>query len=864
MKESNSQIKAGTTDDLIVARDFAIEDIPNPLNKYLESYDWFIDRIRKDGENLFKGSDGKELVVSNEGSPVYYKIKTVARPDVNTPQKSAKECFDSKGSLISSYNMAIRIIKGDSRTGKETELLVRDIKLFDIPYMNRDSGTFIVEGNEYALATLEINKMGVTNGMPDGTWSSKFFNPGVQLHNIYSQELKRIRTNIENFLKKNGFSKNSSLEEMANISDKSKLVRDIIAQKHCRYCQNMTNEVGYFKLVDQIVRQTDTEFITSNETIDSMVKVADPDDIVTPPIRHDLIGFVDIVDTCEGAKNSSYYRLCAATVFEKDIEGNYTGYLAAPYYPVQDGKADKSRIVYLNHENVKKEKIALYGEKITDSNNYVQCSPYNLFSVTSSLLSCTMNDDGNRRLMSTIHQNTAVPVLRPEAPLVRTGTEEKVAQWLGKMAISPVDGTVSEIKSDYISIIDSKKNTHMVSLVDNEKRNFKFASSSKSLVSIGDEVKTGQVIADGPCTKDGCFATGVNARVAFMEDQTYEDSFTISKSFAQKLSTVLAFRENVQIKGDLENKREVTNDIENNQDLDENGFVKKGSIVSGASVLVGVKDSRGNDVSAKLSEKDKNSYIVDNVCKTENVRNGNVSEYVVEGHSLHCASFGDKLANRHGNKGTISQIREDSEMPHDENGRPVDIIMSGISMNKRDNIGQLVECVLGKIAEKTGKSIVFPNLEGLSFSDVNRLAFENDVSLYETAYKSDGKPYEQQVVMGNIYVNVLPFLARETFQSRGLGDENSYNRITGQAKQTKDMAGGRTFGNMENWGLDAMEIGSDIKSQNIRQSDKELSRQTYESIIAGMKKPVKKISADIQFLKNNLNALGISTRARIE
>lgn len=581
---------------------------------------------------------------------------------------------------------------------------------------------------------------------------------------------------------------------------------------------------------------------------------------------------------------------------------NKFGFIETPYRKVTDGKLT-DKIDYLSADeeesyviaqaaadvdggsNLLEEKILARsgGEVISVEPNmvdYVDISPEQLFSVAASLIPFLEHDDANRALMGANMQRQAVPLINPEPPLIGTGIEERAARDSGQLILALDDGTVQEVCADYIKIKYAKRKTVIHNLYKFKRSNQGTCTNQKPLVEEKQKVKKGDVIADGTSTCAGELSLGRNLMVAFMawEGYNYEDAIIISERLVKEdtLSSIHISKHEVEARSTKLGPEEITRDIPNvNEDLlknlDERGIIRIGAEVKPGDVLVGKITPKG-ETELTAEEKllraifgEKAREVRDSSLKVPHGESGVVLDVQLfsrkKGYDLppgvntlvrvyiakkRKISAGDKLAGRHGNKGVISVILPEEDMPYLKDGTPVDIIFNPLSVPSRMNIGQILETHLGwaayegwddKGTYKTDEGSIYcstPIFNGAGEEEIKELLAKAGLPKDGKAALYDGRSGEKMsdaITVGYIYVMKLLHLVDDKIHARSTGP---YSLVTQQPLGGKAQFGGQRFGEMEVWALEAYGAAYTLQEMLTIKSDDVVGRvKTYESIVKG-------------------------------
>jgi len=581
---------------------------------------------------------------------------------------------------------------------------------------------------------------------------------------------------------------------------------------------------------------------------------------------------------------------------------NEYGFIETPYKKVINGKLT-SKVEYLSADSeenyiiaqatakigkdgrfMEERVMARSGDEIVTVEpgmlDYMDVSPRQIFSAAASLIPFLEHDDANRALMGSNMQRQAVPLIDPEPPLVGTGMEEEVARDSGVLILAKDDGVVEEVCADHIKIDYKNEKNFIHYLYKFRRSNQGTCINQKPIVKEGEKVKEGKVIADGPATSAGELALGKNLRVAFMswEGYNYEDAIIISERLVKEdiLSSIHISKQEVEARTTKLGAEEITRDIpsigeEALKNLDERGIIRIGAEVKPGDILVGKITPKG-ETELTAEEKllraifgEKAREVRESSLKVPHGEEGKVLDVQLfsrkKGHDLppgvnelvrvfiaekRKISIGDKLAGRHGNKGVISIILPEEDMPYTEDGEPVDIIFNPLGVPSRMNVGQVLETHLGWAAYKGWNSkkeniengspvyISTPIFEGAKEADITKLL--KAANLPETGKTAlyDGRSGEKlsdDITVGHVYVMKLLHLVDDKIHARSTGP---YSLVTQQPLGGKAQFGGQRFGEMEVWALEAYGAAYALQEMLTIKSDDVTGRvKTYEAIVKG-------------------------------
>ncbi|HXK36778.1 MAG TPA: DNA-directed RNA polymerase subunit beta [Candidatus Paceibacterota bacterium] len=533
------------------------------------------------------------------------------------------------------------------------------------------------------------------------------------------------------------------------------------------------------------------------------------------------------------------------------------------------------------------------GTALPEEVEYLDVSPRQQFSVTTSLIPFLEHDDANRALMGSNMQRQAVPLIIPEAPYVGTGLEGKVALDSGLVLTAPEAGTVTDADASHIVIAGTSGEKHEFKLLKFARSNAFTAMNQRPLVTKGDKVKKGEPIADGPSTFGGELSLGRNLLVAYMsfEGMTFEDSIVISERLVKTdiLSSIHIHDYIVDVRETKLGPEVITYDIPNVAaerlaDLDADGIVRIGAEVRSQDILVGKISPKGeSDLTAeerllRAIFGDKSRDVKDTSLRLDYGKQGRVVGVKVfsrdEGDKLDAGvikriqvsvaqlrkiQVGDKLAGRHGNKGVISAILPEQDMPFLADGTAVDIILNPFGVISRMNIGQLFESHLALAAKKLGYTAATPAMAG---PDKDAIAKELEAAGYPADGKMqlfDGKtglPFARPCHVGITYFMKLIHMVEDKIHMRSIGP---YSLITQQPLGGKAQFGGQRFGEMEVWALEGYGAAHTLQEMLTIKSDDVLGRaKTYESIVNGEEITAPHLPESFKVLLAEMKGLGLN------
>ena len=528
-------------------------------------------------------------------------------------------------------------------------------------------------------------------------------------------------------------------------------------------------------------------------------------------------------------------------------------------------------------------------------------SPKQIISCAAACIPFLENDDASRALMGANMQRQAVPLLRPHAPYVGTGMEGKIAKDSGTALVSNDDGTITYVDANTITIQGDDGKKHNYALEKFARSNAGTCINHRPIVEVGEKVKKGDVLADGPSMDDGELALGQNVTIAFMtwHGYNYEDAIIMSERMVKDdvYTSIHIDEYSIEKRKTKLGDEEITRDIPNVQEgacrnLDSRGIVMVGAEVKEGDILVGKVTPKGQS-DASPEEKlllaifgEKSHEVRDNSLRVPHGGAGIVQSIRVfkrsEGYELgpgvtevikvyvvqkRKISEGDKMAGRHGNKGVISKILPVEDMPFMPDGTPVDIMLNPFGVPSRMNIGQVLEIHLGMAAkalsEKLGKPVKFatPVFDGITNEELIDIMKEAQTSQDGKLVLRDGKtgePYDERIAVGVMYMIKLAHMVDDKLHARATGP---YSLVTQQPLGGKAQNGGQRFGEMEVWALEAYGAAHTLEEILTVKSDDITGRtKTYDAIIKGKKIPEAGIPESFNVLKNELQALAVDIK----
>ncbi len=683
-------------------------------------------------------------------------------------------------------------------------------------------------------------------------------------------------------------------------------VRDVHPSHYGRICPIETPEGPNIGLIGSLAtygRINQYGFIeTPYRRVISTVSV-DPDGdlLLNQILRDDLIdpGSGDLLAEAGTAVDAAILeRIRAAglrTVRIRPFVSQHIEYLSADReqeFVVAQANAALDEHFRFVEERVEARREENFFTEVPERIDLMDVSPKQVVSVAGTLIPFLEHDDANRALMGSNMQRQAVPLLKPDSPVVGTGMEYQAARDSGQVMVARQPGTVTTATSQRITVREDDGTVREYPLQKFRRSNQDTCVNQRPIVRKDERVEAGQVIADSSSTDGGELALGQNVLVAFMpwEGGNYEDAILISERLVRDdvFTSIHIEKYETEARDTKLGPEEITRDIPNVgedslSDLDEDGIIRIGAEVRPNDILVGKVTPRG-ETELSAEERllraifgEKAREVKDTSLRVPHGVHGkviDVKQFRREDTELPAGvnqmvrvliaqkrkiSEGDKMAGRHGNKGVISKILPVEDMPYLPDGTPVDIILNPIGVPSRMNLGQLLETTLGWAASKQGLKIATPVFDGATEAQIRAeledagLPLDGKVFLYDGR---SGERFDRPVVVGMIYMLKLAHLVEDKIHARSTGP---YSLVTQQPLGGKAQFGGQRFGEMEVWALEAYGAANTLQEMLTVKSDDVVGRvKTYESIVKGEEIVEAGVPESFKVLVKELRSLGLS------
>ena len=602
---------------------------------------------------------------------------------------------------------------------------------------------------------------------------------------------------------------------------------------------------------------------------------------------------------------------------------NQYGFLESPYRRVVQEKhgkstvskattelvymaADDERDHYITHAEVLSDKDVIEDDRVparykgefieTERENieYIDVVPRQVVGSAASLIPFISHDEANRALMGTHMQCQAVPLVNPSSPIVGTGMEQAISSVMGRVVFAPFDGTIIYADANKVTIKGKGPKEEVTYYIDSFKRTSQAtAYTQRTMVKAGQKVKKGDLLIDGPASDNGELALGQNLLIAYtsLDGLGYEDGIVISDRLVKEdvLSSIHIEKYEAAVVETKLGPEETTRDIPNVSEedlanLDEDGIVVVGSSVGPGDIIVGKIAPKGEteltaeerllraifgeqarevrDTSLRMPHGERGTVISVQILdrkKGDELEPGTLRKIIVEVAQFRHVVIGDKLAGRHGNKGVISRILPQVDMPHLADGTPVDIIISPISVLARMNLGQLLEAHLGWAESNANKKVGIPVFEEVEEEKIVEELKKAGLPVSGKAVLYDGRTgesYENPAVVGIEYMMKLIHMVEDKTHARSTGP---YSLVTQQPLGGKAQMGGQRLGEMEVWALESHRARYTLQEMLTIKSDDVVGRaKAFEAIVKGTDIPTPKVPESFKVLIKELQALGLN------
>ena len=568
---------------------------------------------------------------------------------------------------------------------------------------------------------------------------------------------------------------------------------------------------------------------------------------------------------------------------------------------LEDGKIIAQATEPLDEQNrfIAKKIVARYKDEILEVEpskiDYMDVSPRQVVSVATAMIPFLENDDASRALMGSNMQRQAVPLIKPESPIIGTGMEYRAAMDSGVVVVAKEDCTVIKVAADKVVVRETSGEIRTYNILKFKRSNQGTCINQRPVVEEGEFVKKGEIIADGPATEMGEIGLGKNILIGFMtwEGYNYEDAILINEKLVKEdvLTSIHIEEYEIEARDTKLGPEEITRDIPNVgddalRDLDERGVIRIGAEVHSGDILVGKVTPKGEteltaeerllraifgekarevrDTSLRVPHGEAGIIVDVKIFTRENGDelspgvNQLIRCYIAQKRKI---SVGDKMAGRHGNKGVVSRILPEEDMPFLPDGTPLEIVLNPLGVPSRMNIGQVLEVHLGYAAKALGWKVATPVFDGANEYDIME-------ALEKAGYDADGKtvlydgrtgrPFDNRVTVGYMYMLKLHHLVDDKIHARSTGP---YSLVTQQPLGGKAQFGGQRFGELEVWALEAYGAAYTLQEILTVKSDDVVGRvKTYESIVKGLNVPKPGVPESFKVLIKELQSLCLDVK----
>ncbi len=615
---------------------------------------------------------------------------------------------------------------------------------------------------------------------------------------------------------------------------------------------------------------------------------------------------IGLINSLSGFAKVNEYGFIEAPYRRVDKEtGRVTDIVDYMTADVEDGLyiAQANEPLGENNEFLAKKVVTRYKDEFLEVSaepgkcrvDYMDVSPRQVTSIATAMIPFLENDDANRALMGSNMQRQAVPLLCPESPIIGTGMEYKAAKDSGVCVLAKNSGVVAKVSAQFIEIKTDSGETDRYKLIKFTRSNQGMCINQRPIVSEGERVEAGDIIADGPSTKNGEIGLGRNILIGFMtwEGYNYEDAMLVNERLVKEdvLTSIHIEEYEIESRDTKLGPEEITRDIPNVgedalKDLDERGIIRIGAEVESGDILVGKVTPKGEtelsaeerllraifgekarevrDTSLRVPHGEYGIIVDVKVFTRENSDelppgvNQIVRCYIAQKRKI---SVGDKMAGRHGNKGVISRILPEEDMPFLPDGTPLQIVLNPLGVPSRMNIGGVLEVHIGYAAKALGWKVATPVFDGANEDDIMD-------ALEQAGYERDGKtvlydgrtgePFDNRVTVGYMHMLKLAHLVDDKIHARSTGP---YSLVTQQPLGGKAQFGGQRFGEMEVWALEAYGAAYTLQEILTVKSDDVVGRvKTYEAIVKGENIPKPGIPESFKVLIKELQSLALDVK----
>jgi len=675
-------------------------------------------------------------------------------------------------------------------------------------------------------------------------------------------------------------------------------VRDVHRTHYGRICPIETPEGPNIGLVNSLAsygKVNEYGFIVSPYRKVATEVSNKESDLVGKIIRENIEGIIKIGEVIAEAQAKKIAKLDKKTIKIKPIVAKEITYLDAydeEKHIIAQATTKIDENGYILEDRVSVRRMGEADEEFAYNVDFVDVSAKQIVSVATSLIPFLEHNDATRALMGANMQRQAVALVRPESPIVGTGVEERIARDSGHTLYAKKEGVVKSVSASEV-IVDYNGDEKTYILNKFVGSNQDTSINQRVVVEKGDLVKKGQLLADGPAIQNGELALGRNVLVAYMSwgGANYEDAIIISERLVRDdvFSSIHIEKFSIDVRDTKLGSEVITRDIPNVgdealRDLDEDGIVRIGAQVASGDILVGKITPKGEteltaeerllraifgekardvkDTSLKLPTGEHGKVIGITIFtrdKGDELPAGVIKRIEICIAQMRKISVGDKMSGRHGDKGVISKILPEADMPYLEDGTPIDVILSPLGVVSRMNLGQILETHLGWAASKMGTKVATPVFEGATLADIQGYLKEaglpenGKVTLYDGR---TGETFKEQITVGMKYILKLAHLVEDKMHARSIGP---YAMVTQQPLGGKAQMGGQRFGEMEVWALEAYGAAHTLQEILTIKSDDVIGRsKAYEAIIKGEEIKEPRVPESFNVLVKELQSLGLS------